>query len=89
MTLLLLLVRLCGPSLRSDDPAGVKELIVAVHSSHARAGASLTKRGELMLEALYAMKNNLSKKGRQTDAALPQEVQVRRGGRCFRFGSWG
>uniref|UniRef100_A0A7S3UI00 MI domain-containing protein n=2 Tax=Picocystis salinarum TaxID=88271 RepID=A0A7S3UI00_9CHLO len=54
------LLKECGTELRSADPAKMKEFVLSIHerAALARAETGLSKRAELMLETVCAVKNN-------------------------------
>ena len=64
---MLTLLRIAGPRLRSEDPIGMKEFILALQASVAELqkergdgedGGQLSKRARLMLEMVIDLKNN-------------------------------
>lgn len=63
--LLLKIIRSCGPRMRSDDPARLKNIIVLLQekSTLSNGGSDqLTIRHKFMLEQIYDLKNNKSQK---------------------------
>ena len=63
-TLMLGVLRAAGPRLRSEDPAGMRDFILALQSRVARLrddageGGGLTRRARLMLDMVIDLKNN-------------------------------
>eukprot|EP00980_Cylindrotheca_fusiformis_P008760 scaffold1869_cov122-Cylindrotheca_fusiformis.AAC.22 len=74
---LLLLLRHCGRSLRSDDPLALKEIVLLVQkkkSDDAKLGSS--SRAEYMLSAIMDLKNN--KKRKQDDVFTEKTAKLRK-----------
>jgi nucleolar MIF4G domain-containing protein 1 len=75
--LIVCVVENCGLSLRSDDPQGLKEVILAVQKATASSGAGASgktadmSRVQFMTEALSDLKNN---KSRRTQSAHAETV---------------
>jgi len=62
--LLLRIVRAAGPQLRQDDPTALKDIVVLVQKSAAKAGQSnLSVRTKFMIETINDLKNNRMKTG--------------------------
>jgi nucleolar MIF4G domain-containing protein 1 len=57
--LILRLIKSCGPQLRSDDPATLKEIVILVQKAVAKTGeANLSVRTKFMIETIMNLKNN-------------------------------
>lgn len=62
--LLLRIVRMSGPQLRQDDPSALKDIVVLLQKSVAKAGeANLSVRTKFMIETINNLKNNRMKTG--------------------------
>ncbi|KAK0658788.1 Suppressor of glycerol defect protein 1 [Lasiodiplodia hormozganensis] len=62
--LLLRIVRMSGPQLRQDDPTALKDIVVLLQKSVAKAGeANLSVRTKFMIETINNLKNNRMKTG--------------------------
>lgn len=73
------LLKECGTELRSADPAKMKEFVLSIHerAALARAESGLSKRAELMLETVCAVKNNkLSVAGGKSSAQSTSLIKL-------------
>lgn len=62
--LLLRIVRMSGPQLRQDDPTSLKDIVILLQKSVAKAGeANLSVRTKFMIEMINNLKNNRMKTG--------------------------
>ncbi|KAH7064726.1 hypothetical protein B0J12DRAFT_560603 [Macrophomina phaseolina] len=62
--LLLRIVRMSGPQLRQDDPTSLKDIVILLQKSVAKAGeANLSVRTKFMIETINNLKNNRMKTG--------------------------
>ncbi|KAF9630803.1 MIF4G-like type 3 [Lasiodiplodia theobromae] len=62
--LLLRIVRMSGPQLRQDDPTALKDIVLLLQKSVAKAGeANLSVRTKFMIETINNLKNNRMKTG--------------------------
>lgn len=74
---LLLLLRHCGRSLRSDDPLALKEIVLLVQKKKAQdSKLSSSSRAEYMLSAIMDLKNN--KRRKQDDAFSEKTAKLRK-----------
>lgn len=86
VSILLRLLRLCGPKLRRDDPLALKEIILLVtkrQSKLVEAGHVLSVRTKFMMESLLDLKNNKVKaqrkgmaQGETEEAKLVKTVEL-------------
>ncbi|CAO3639444.1 unnamed protein product [Cunninghamella echinulata] len=73
--LLLKIIRTCGPQMRSDDPASLKDIIDEIQKeSNKRDPSTISTRHKFMLETIANVKNNKFKSGelvaRQNDKEM-------------------
>ena len=69
LDMMLALLRASGPTLRSDDPSSLRDIIQLVRTRATREGASdsLSARGRVVLDFIYDLQNNRIKKGTGLD----------------------
>ena len=72
LDMMLALLRALGPSLRSDDPSSLRDIIQLVRTRATQEGAScsLSGRGRMVLDFIYDLQNNRLKKGTGLPEAL-------------------
>lgn len=74
--LLLRIVRLSGPQLRSDDPSSLKEIVLSLQKTVANIGeANLSVRTSYMIETITDLKNNRLKTGVVGDQIRTEHAQ--------------
>lgn len=73
--LLLRIVRMCGPSLRQDDPMALKDIVSLIPPAVARAGEkNLTVRTKFMIDTITDLKNNRMKAGAGATAIISEHI---------------
>ncbi|KAK9823765.1 hypothetical protein WJX72_005349 [[Myrmecia] bisecta] len=72
VAMMMTLLQACGFQLRADDPAAMKEFVLAVHARAAQV--SMTKRAEVMLGLVVDIKNNRRKDGAKAAPALSPAI---------------
>lgn len=73
--LLLRIVRMCGPTLRHDDPMALKDIVSLIPPAVAKAGEkSLTVRTKFMIDTITDLKNNKMKTGVGASAVVSEHI---------------
>ncbi|KAK4099919.1 hypothetical protein N658DRAFT_452259 [Parathielavia hyrcaniae] len=73
--LLLRLVRMCGPTLRQDDPMALKDIVSLIPPAVAKTGEkNLTVRTRFMIDTITDLKNNKLKAGAGSSAVITEHV---------------
>lgn len=73
--LLLRIVRMCGPTLRQDDPMALKDIVSLIPPAVARAGEkNLTVRTKFMIDTITDLKNNKLKAGAGASAIISEHT---------------
>jgi nucleolar MIF4G domain-containing protein 1 len=73
--LLLRIVRMCGPTLRQDDPMALKDIVSLIPPAVARAGEkNLTVRTKFMIDTITDLKNNKLKAGAGASAVITEHI---------------
>jgi nucleolar MIF4G domain-containing protein 1 len=73
--LLLRIVRMCGPTLRHDDPMALKDIVSLIPPAAAKAGEkNLTVRTKFMIDTITDLKNNKMKTGVGASAVVSEHV---------------
>jgi nucleolar MIF4G domain-containing protein 1 len=73
--LLLRIVRMCGPTLRHDDPMALKDIVSLIPPAVAKAGEkNLTVRTKFMIDTITDLKNNKMKTGVGASAVVSEHV---------------
>lgn len=73
--LLLRIVRMCGPTLRQDDPMALKDIVSLIPPAVAKAGEkNLTVRTKFMIDTITDLKNNKLKAGAGASAVISEHT---------------
>jgi nucleolar MIF4G domain-containing protein 1 len=73
--LLLRIVRMCGPTLRQDDPMALKDIVSLIPPAVAKAGEkNLTVRTKFMIDTITDLKNNKMKAGAGASAVVSEHI---------------
>ncbi|KAK3906259.1 hypothetical protein C8A05DRAFT_40925 [Staphylotrichum tortipilum] len=73
--LLLRIVRMCGPTLRQDDPMALKDIVSLIPPAVAKAGEkNLTVRTKFMIDTITDLKNNKLKAGAGASAVVSEHI---------------
>ena len=73
--LLLRIVRMCGPTLRQDDPMALKDIVSLIPPAVAKAGEkNLTVRTKFMIDTITDLKNNKLKAGASASAVVSEHI---------------
>lgn len=73
--LLLRIVRMCGPTLRHDDPMALKDIVALIPPAVAKAGEkNLTVRTKFMIDTITDLKNNKLKAGVGASAVISEHI---------------
>jgi nucleolar MIF4G domain-containing protein 1 len=73
--LLLRIVRMCGPTLRHDDPMALKDIVTLIPPAVAKAGEkNLTVRTKFMIDTITDLKNNKMKAGAGASAVVSEHI---------------
>ncbi|KAL2185985.1 hypothetical protein L209DRAFT_754493 [Thermothelomyces heterothallicus CBS 203.75] len=73
--LLLRIVRMCGPTLRQDDPMALKDIVSLIPPAVAKAGEkNLTVRTKFMIDTITDLKNNKMKAGVGATAVISEHI---------------
>ncbi|SPQ25861.1 282f4994-03e0-448e-988b-2b86319ce220 [Thermothielavioides terrestris] len=73
--LLLRVVRMCGPTLRQDDPMALKDIVSLIPPAVAKAGEkNLTVRTKFMIDTITDLKNNKMKAGAGASAVISEHI---------------
>ncbi|KAL2163698.1 hypothetical protein VTH06DRAFT_5756 [Thermothelomyces fergusii] len=73
--LLLRIVRMCGPTLRQDDPMALKDIVSLIPPAVAKAGEkNLTVRTKFMIDTITDLKNNKMKAGVGASAVISEHI---------------
>lgn len=73
--LLLRIVRMCGPTLRQDDPMALKDIVSLIPPAVAKAGEkNLTVRTKFMIDTITDLKNNKMKAGAGASAVVAEHI---------------
>ncbi|KAK4246346.1 hypothetical protein C7999DRAFT_33236 [Corynascus novoguineensis] len=73
--LLLRIVRMCGPTLRQDDPMALKDIVSLIPPAVAKAGEkNLTVRTKFMIDTITDLKNNKMKAGAGASAVISEHI---------------
>lgn len=73
--LLLRVVRMCGPTLRHDDPMALKDIVTLIPPAVAKAGEkNLTVRTKFMIDTITDLKNNKMKAGAGASAVVSEHI---------------
>ncbi|KAK4228168.1 hypothetical protein QBC38DRAFT_415322 [Podospora fimiseda] len=73
--LLLRIVRMCGPTLRQDDPMALKDIVTLIPPAVAKYGEkNLTVRTKFMIETITDLKNNKLKAGAVASAVISEHL---------------
>jgi nucleolar MIF4G domain-containing protein 1 len=73
--LLLKLIKNCGSQLRHDDPFSLKDIVILLHKSVAKAGeANLPVRTKFMIEIINDLKNNRVKAGAAASVVAAEQT---------------
>ncbi|KAK4159642.1 hypothetical protein QBC43DRAFT_326796 [Cladorrhinum sp. PSN259] len=73
--LLLRIVRMCGPTLRQDDPMALKDIVTLIPPAVAKYGEkNLTVRTKFMIETITDLKNNKLKAGAGASAIISEHL---------------
>jgi nucleolar MIF4G domain-containing protein 1 len=73
--LLLRVVRMCGPTLRHDDPMALKDIVSLIPQAVAKAGEkNLTVRTKFMIDTITDLKNNLMMAGAGASAIVSEHI---------------
>ncbi|KAJ4291532.1 suppressor of glycerol defect [Collariella sp. IMI 366227] len=73
--LLLRIVRMCGPTLRQDDPMALKDIVSLIPPAVAQAGEkNLTVRTKFMIDTITDLKNNKMKAGAGASAVVSEHI---------------
>ncbi|KAK3301500.1 uncharacterized protein B0H64DRAFT_471409 [Chaetomium fimeti] len=73
--LLLRIVRMCGPTLRHDDPMALKDIVSLIPPAVAKAGEkNLTVRTKFMIDTITDLKNNKMKTGAGASAVISEHI---------------
>ncbi|KXX78530.1 Suppressor of glycerol defect protein 1 [Madurella mycetomatis] len=73
--LLLRIVRMCGPTLRQDDPMALKDIVSLIPPAVAKAGEkNLTVRTKFMIDTITDLKNNKLKAGAGASAIISEHT---------------
>ncbi|KAL2257568.1 hypothetical protein VTK26DRAFT_9468 [Humicola hyalothermophila] len=73
--LLLRIVRMCGPTLRHDDPMALKDIVSLIPPAVAKAGEkNLTVRTKFMIDTITDLKNNKLKAGAGASAIVSEHI---------------
>ncbi|KAK0669736.1 hypothetical protein QBC41DRAFT_319141 [Cercophora samala] len=73
--LLLRIVRMCGTTLRTDDPMALKDIVTLIPGAVARHGEkNLTVRTKFMIETITDLKNNKLKAGAGASAIVSEHT---------------
>ncbi|KAK4041001.1 hypothetical protein C8A01DRAFT_45727 [Parachaetomium inaequale] len=73
--LLLRVVRMCGPTLRHDDPMALKDIVSLIPPAVAKAGEkNLTVRTKFMIDTITDLKNNKMKAGAGASAVISEHI---------------
>jgi nucleolar MIF4G domain-containing protein 1 len=74
--LLLRIIRTCGPQLRQDDPSALKDIVLLLQRSIAKAGgeSKVSVRTKFMVETIMDLKNNRMKHGLGASAMAAEHV---------------
>ncbi|KAH6649633.1 hypothetical protein F5144DRAFT_553639 [Chaetomium tenue] len=73
--LLLRIVRMCGPTLRHDDPMALKDIVSLIPPAVAKAGEkNLTVRTKFMIDTITDLKNNKMKTGVGASAVVSEHI---------------
>ncbi|KAK3305513.1 uncharacterized protein B0T15DRAFT_567422 [Chaetomium strumarium] len=73
--LLLRVVRMCGPTLRQDDPMALKDIVSLIPPAVATAGEkNLTVRTKFMIDTITDLKNNKMKAGVGASAVISEHI---------------
>ncbi|KAL2130182.1 hypothetical protein VTI74DRAFT_6794 [Chaetomium olivicolor] len=73
--LLLRIVRMCGPTLRQDDPMALKDIVSLIPPAVAQAGEkNLTVRTKFMIDTITDLKNNKMKAGAGASAVISEHI---------------
>lgn len=74
--LLLKVLRSCGPQLRADDPAALREIVSMAQTAHARH-TPLSARAKFLMEAITDLKNNKARARKTASAVSISEATTR------------
>ena len=73
--LLLRIIRMCGPSLRHDDPMALKDIVTLIRPAVAKIGeANLSVRTRFMIDTINDLKNNKLKAGAGASAVVAEHT---------------
>ncbi|KAL2024790.1 hypothetical protein VTK56DRAFT_5611 [Thermocarpiscus australiensis] len=73
--LLLRIVRMCGPTLRQDDPMALKDIVSLIPAAVAKVGEKkLTVRTKFMIDTITDLKNNKLKAGAGASAVISEHT---------------
>ena len=77
--LLLRVIRTCGQTLRQDDPSALKDVVLLLQRSVAKAGeAHVSVRTKFMIETINDLKNNRMKAASSTTLTAEQTTRIKK-----------